>query len=277
MDSRNRAFTMIEVLVVVSIIAVLMSIALPVIDRAIYAAEQAKCSMTLKSTAQGVQTYAVGHNRLYPYRPTISKGNVKRPNVLAIETVGGSGGVDDRPYLRDHVELKMLLDPFLHEVDLSADANDDGVVVYSNYAIWWGMFYRGSGGAMTRMGSKLVYRDATTGESQSFRVLVSDWDASQGNTTERVHASHADDEGVMFELVQQNVANQTRAMWYSDVTRERGKIDTNFALDDGSVKRYEKIAWDEASAGMGQQMVKVPIRADNPDTSQMWLHLPRRD
>jgi len=159
----------------------------------------------------------------------------------------------------------------LKELDLTATGNNPDIAVYGNYAMWWGMYYRGHGGGMLRMGGKLVY------QGQTFKTLISDWDAFQPATTERVHASHPDDE-VMVEFIEQNGPNRTNAMWFSNQTEQRSPIDTNAAREDGSVNTFKQVAWDEASLLTGDRRVeKVPIRADDPDTSTNWMHLPRQN
>jgi competence protein ComGC len=266
------AFSLVEILVVVSIITVLLAIALPVASSAIYRAEQLRCATNLKAIASGVQTYAVGHNRYYPYRAAIHRSNTKVPNIIAQQPgpLGTGADRDDRPYLKDHVELKSLLDPFNDPIDLSPQASGPNVHVFANYALWWGMFYSGHGGGMTRMGGRMSFNQ------MSFSLLASDWDAFETTSGEKVHASHYDHDSVLTALVEQSVGRNTRAIWYNTLVHERGAIDTNYVYEDGSVQHLKEVRYDEAPAfGLGERTVRVPLRADDTFVDPNWIQVPR--
>lgn len=62
----SRAFTLIEVLVVVSIIALLIAILLPALSKARESANTAVCQSNLSGLGQGQASYAVDHDNVYP-------------------------------------------------------------------------------------------------------------------------------------------------------------------------------------------------------------------
>lgn len=68
MFTRARAFTLVELLVVVTIIVVLLSLLAPAMDTAIYQAELAVCGTSQRATAAGAIAYAMGSARRYPDR-----------------------------------------------------------------------------------------------------------------------------------------------------------------------------------------------------------------
>src|ERR1041385_7156002 len=65
----TRAFTLIELLIVVTVIVVLLALLTPALDRAIYQAELTVCASRLHATGVAVTSYASQYRRTYPYRP----------------------------------------------------------------------------------------------------------------------------------------------------------------------------------------------------------------
>lgn len=62
----RRAFTLIELLVVVTIIVVLLALLAPGLEKAIKAAEQAKCLANMKAIGTGLGMYLVEYKRVFP-------------------------------------------------------------------------------------------------------------------------------------------------------------------------------------------------------------------
>src|SRR5436309_2343494 len=63
---RRCAFTLVELLVVIGIIALLISILLPALSRARKAANTVKCLSSLRSMGQGFMLYAVDFRQVWP-------------------------------------------------------------------------------------------------------------------------------------------------------------------------------------------------------------------
>jgi prepilin-type N-terminal cleavage/methylation domain-containing protein/prepilin-type processing-associated H-X9-DG protein len=66
MKNAPKAFTLVELLVVIGIIAILMGILLPVMARAREAANGVKCVANLRSIGQAMQQYLTDNNNFYP-------------------------------------------------------------------------------------------------------------------------------------------------------------------------------------------------------------------
>lgn len=64
--SFNRAFTLIEILVVIAIIAVIAAILFPVFSRARENARRASCQSNLKQIALGIKMYSQDYDNVYP-------------------------------------------------------------------------------------------------------------------------------------------------------------------------------------------------------------------
>ena len=67
-SSARRAFTLVELLVVISIIALLISILLPSLSAAKGAAVRVKCTAQVRQIMLGTTCYAADHRATYPQR-----------------------------------------------------------------------------------------------------------------------------------------------------------------------------------------------------------------
>src|SRR5688500_12548189 len=102
------AFTLVELLVVITIIVILLALLAPAMDKSIYRAELLRCAANLQGTATGIQTYTIDFKRSYPYRPMCRglNGNPYRLN-------SNGAGRDVRPQLRKYININgHLFEPF---------------------------------------------------------------------------------------------------------------------------------------------------------------------
>jgi prepilin-type N-terminal cleavage/methylation domain-containing protein len=72
---RARAFTLVELLVVIGIIALLISILLPALNAAKERANRVKCSSNLRQIGQGLLLYANDNKGIYPRTPADTSGS----------------------------------------------------------------------------------------------------------------------------------------------------------------------------------------------------------
>src|SRR5687768_5763365 len=96
--SMRHAFTLVELMVTVTIIVILIALLAPAMDRAVYQAELATCMTRVKGIATGVQTYAVDFKRAYPDRPFVR-------SQAQTTTLSYHGLSDTRPLLRPYMSI----------------------------------------------------------------------------------------------------------------------------------------------------------------------------
>jgi len=267
--SRAKGLYLIELLVVVTMIALLLALLMPAMDQAIYQAELAVCAANMRSTAQGMVNYALDHKRRHPHRPGIMAINGNwQPISLKQWTVNQ---FDDRPTFRDYISINQHLnDPLTKPVDIERD--DANLDVYGSVAIWAGWKYRIGKRGMMRMGDRFDWNES------SFDLLVSDRSFIAPGHAQN---SHPDKDNVMPNLVSDNSADgpffnaggtykTTLSIWWSQGNERRGPVDLNFAYQDLSVRRLE-LAWNDSYQADGRTVFAPQYVGGNTTISEVQL------
>jgi len=109
---RKRAFTLVELLVVIGIIALLISILLPSLQKAREAANRTVCASNLKQIALGILMYAQDHKGVFP------AGHL---NAVSDNSRGGNAHylALGRPTFNYEVGSQRLLNPWISKSDSS--------------------------------------------------------------------------------------------------------------------------------------------------------------
>lgn len=236
------AFTVIELLVVISLIVVLIAMLSPALEKAVYQAKLAVDGANLKGIGAGALVYAVHYKRSYPDRFA-----ARNASYMAVWLVAPP--FDDRRKIMPFIDLKAMRDPFCVEVDFGMSANDSNTQVNANYDLYFGYrFFKGGTPlpGMFRIGDKLTWTtDSSQGpQTQQFGILATDHDRlSVGRWS---ISGHPDYGGEMVADVWQNRDNGAGQKW--TLSRwggvyERGVMDYQAAFDDGAVHRYLDVAY----------------------------------
>jgi len=288
----GHGFTLVELLVVITIIVILLALLMPAMDQAIYQAELAVCGSKLHTIASGSIMYAHANKRRYPDRPSIRANGNCRP----IELYWGGNGptvreLDDRRILGQFLDVNETLNcPLVKEIDI--EGSDPDTTVISPYGLYFSFQYKikdlPPDKGMFRLGDRLTYTDYGNGAGPaavySSNVLASDWDSIYTNNLV-TYATHPDLGGVMEPYYYQDqdwtetspiAVGPTKATWSYWITVDRPAIDTNYAFDDGSVRRYNRVEWSEgnpAKTSGDRRLTWMPQHNVNPNVN--WrFHLP---
>ena len=252
-----RAFTLVELLVVITIIVVLLALLTPALDQAVYQAELATCGAQLHSMGLGAQTYALDHQRHYPYRRSL----------WLADTVAYAP-YDLRPIVRPYIPVSMMLDPLAPPIDISESTAKPGDYPFANYALRFGWFFTGQQG-MRRMGDQWTWADGAN--TWAFSILASDYDRVIRNGN-HVSGSPPDKIGRMVHYVDGvgQGTNLTLSRWELPTSHMRGAIDMNFVFTDGSVDRLTDVGVNDPlhSPSLDERMVRVPNYHNS--TSNNW-------
>ena len=277
--SERTAFTLVELLVVVTMITVLIAMLAPALDRAIYQAELAACGANIKGLVQGGTIYAMDFRRLYPARHPLSRANptVIRRDADADTSAGQDWTIDIPAEMRGYVGIQAFLDPLCAKVDMNTgmfDGPQKGVssravpAIYSSYRVnfdWGNPVDQLK--AMRKIGDVLIFTPPSTDSDprpRAFRLLVTDDDgyskvaiASSANPV--CYSSHPDRDGKMNNLKKERgfddhgvkgspffVKGFTGSWWESKsppypIEEMRGLCDFNYGVDDGSVFRLNDV------------------------------------
>ena len=259
-------FTLVELLVVITIIVVLLALLMPAMDQAVYQAELARCAANLKGTAVSATTYAASHRGYYPHRPGVLQAQERDPGWYAEQLSDPRSGFDDRAVFGRFLPVSILQCPLVGRVDLSSESTKPTSMVFCNYFLWFGWQYHATPGPVAAARGDGVSRqrglfrigDRWEFEGERFSILASDVD-ELNFTGSFSWASHPDRAGVLRELVIQDrddpAVGATRdypqlsitwSKWDSRVgagatTWRRGAVDRNVTFDDGSVRRYDRV------------------------------------
>jgi competence protein ComGC len=292
-DPRSQVgFTLVGLLVVITVIVVLLALLTPALDRAIYQAELATCGAGMKSGAASFTVYAFDHRRQFPARPGVREW-VYSPEIVKLGQTHANSAQrqgrtwDDRGQFEDYLDIDGALnDPLSARVDLEVD--DPATTIWTSYYMWFNWDWdeasglRGQGPA--KVGDLLTFlNDKHYGPGNTFQLrsglLLSDKDyfAAVGFG---MLASHPDRDGVMHQNVMDNepvdrgtqdafvrslelLNGMTTLSEWAGATH-RGDLDTQHAYQDGSVRRLDNV-------GMSANVADDPRTTFIPTDGQPFL------
>ena len=286
-SSRAQGFTIVELLVVMTIIVVLLAMLAPALDKAIYQAELASCAGKLRVIGAAVTDYANDHRGWYPYNR--AHDTAVRENwltrMLRHNNPSWAGDTDTRPALRPYIPKinDVFTDPMVPRPVELDQSNAD--LLYGSYNLWYGWAYTwsypdgklGKEDGMFKIGQKFSWGyDWDTGGrvERRFSSIAGDFDRVNGGYV----ASHPDKSNNSWFWAQVEEGGDalleprkttTAAQWVTGGGREHGLIDMNAALQDLSVRRFNDVEtrddrfirlpeYNNGSSSPASLMVQIP-------------------
>jgi prepilin-type N-terminal cleavage/methylation domain-containing protein/prepilin-type processing-associated H-X9-DG protein len=125
-----QAFTLVELLVVIGIIALLISILLPILGKIRDAARTVACLANLKSAAQGMQLYASENHDYIPGSP-LTTGHALWDDGGAAPTLKPGLSATNCPY--PVIDLYDFVGPLAQSMRIPLDQNPDATLRYQLY------------------------------------------------------------------------------------------------------------------------------------------------
>ena len=285
----GKGFTLVELLVVVTIIVILLALLAPAMNKAVYEARLTACAAQLKSVGAAITIYAMENKRAYPDRglEPIEPGTTLAGGWINPFSLSRPGeGWDNRPVLRKIMDINTLLQCPLNErvelVDTPADYTTD-----ASYLMYWGWKYHTSqqqpgvsvdnqnqvstspGAPAQRFQTMKRLGDRFAWQTTSYSVLAGDMDmrydpgSAQGSHPDRAPF-------LMAPFVGEGVFAFGRfgsASRYIGSGVGRGLVDTNFLFQDNAVAQYRDVpnllpnrAWQQSQ---DDRFGLVPIQFDN--------------
>jgi prepilin-type N-terminal cleavage/methylation domain-containing protein len=261
------AFTLVELLVVITIIVVLLALLAPAMDQAIYQAELTVCASRQKAALGSVTIYATNHGRRYPYRIGVQnpEGIATNQSRLSMGSSHLSGrtnpmqSFDERPVLRPYMDINRTLnDPLTHAIDLETD--DPETTVFSPYDLWWGWQFsplEGGRGSF-KIGDRIEWRYPDDRGNNQIRhwnlsLLIADRNVKAVIAPINYNSSHPDQSNVLVNLFMENqyspaviliptAGKMSRSEWAPvPLGLTRGLLDSNYGYQDGSVRRFHDV------------------------------------
>jgi hypothetical protein len=239
----TRGFTLVELLVLITIIVVLLAMLAPALDRAIYAAELVSCAAQQDGIASGAMLYAMNHKRRYPHRAGTSESTSGHYFSMYItlpfnpqHNPGNATGYDDRPLLRPYMSINAMLDPMAPApVDLNNSAADS--FICTSYSLWFGW--------------KHIEVSQDFPPARGMERFGQTWD---GGAFGANFFAHADRQGMATGHTRYEEAwaggpavgadKNTISLWHLPVRPPGPLFDSNYAFEDGSVRTYRDVPAD---------------------------------
>jgi prepilin-type N-terminal cleavage/methylation domain-containing protein len=269
----RSGFTLVELLVVITIIVILLSILMPAMDKALHEAEMTNCAANQRGAASGQIGYAMDYKRRYPYREVVRKMSNQAVDHRQLTVpmnrsqANQVNGYDERPLYLPYMSLASLECPKVDDLDLASGSAAETYIYGSitRFAGWQYHFNHTTQGQNTTSPltpgtpgpGMLKLGDRWTFGTIRSRILGGDHYRVIGVFGWTVEAAHPDVHGLTSLQTFQEAsapnqglgdadAKKTISIWtlFTAAAQDNVKgIDVNYHYDDGAVERFNALGW----------------------------------
>lgn len=250
---QKKAFTLVELLVVIGIISVLIAILLPALSKAKLAAKDVRCKSQLRQIVMGLTMYAQEYNGYYPDAP-LGRGDpaILKQNGWTVAGVPGVGAFDFKESFSKYIGTKALNSVLKcplassfwttdSRANLQTTGGTKGTYVYYFGRDSWdasGNFRNDAKWERSRNMLKISETwspKSSAGSTLKFNILASDvlyWNGYAGNWLVTTHAIPGKMDGLDEAFI-----NYTGGGKY--LPNNPNQASANFAQSDGSVVSHK--------------------------------------
>ena len=250
---RVTAFTLVELLVVVAIIAILLSLLLPVLNRTRYQAKITVCSSKMHQIGLGLLNYSIAHKGRMPERAAFTPDiGTSVPSILA--QLGPIEDNDLRPLFRPYVvKINGLFRcPFVDKVDLELVV--PRLEVECSYDMWfnWPEPPLGPGANAPGITDRMERVDESfTNAGREYNVLIST--RSARSSSNDFFSSHPDYPRTVSGPISADGifigSNQRVFSIFRGFVLDLSQLDRNFLFSDGHTKTFSHIKFPDPRMG----------------------------
>ena len=263
---KGNAFTLVELLVTVAIIAILLSLLLPVLKKTRYQARLVVCTSNFHQNGLALMSYAHANKGLWPGRwPWTAGAGTAVPNQL---TQVGTAVNDLRPALSKYTKLNgTFRDPFVDKLDFMQPMPNPSEI-YASYNMWFG-WPPESGFVGSGWEKRMAHVDDWMEHNgRRINTLMSDcvWDTRPG--WDNINTVHPDyPKGAMGPITFNGpgpTRNQISSWFIAFPASKMNRFDQNFLFIDGHAKLLPDLKTDLGN--FDPRIYRVPIHGDAQTT-----------
>ena len=257
-----RTFTLIELLVCIVVIMILMALLMPALSKVRYRAKLVVCMNNQKQVATAALMYASSNDARHLDRSRLLRDTRGYPAPFSLKEYAVNNPFDERAYLSEYIPFDAFQCAFHPRQDYLASSADH---IRGNYSLYAGWKLMPGEKQMKKLG------DTMTLGGTEFDVLVADLTVYYTDSSTATWASHPDFGAGRMQLSTRNDSILMSSLYSLSGTTQRGAIDLNFALNDGSVSTIRNIA---ATGDSRMKKVSYKYANDSKALSARWSLLP---
>ena len=219
---RNKCFTILELLIVITILLILIALLLPVLHKVKRKTKNTLCVSNMRQSALAILSYAKNNNNYYPRRSVDSSYWSTRELIRYNNS-------DDRTLLEDYVDNWKVMNCSFTEPSHQAVKDSNSSNIHFSYEMYFGSYIR----TYAPESGLLKIGDTATYNNNDFSILIADHDLVRKGRYWR--SAHPDYSPQILTYKSVDTDNLFCVRWRIAEGNVRSYVDRSFLRDDGSV------------------------------------------